>query len=116
MMAKIVDDIAGLHGGRIYPWRLWLDGQARLLSEGVDFALQVDSFRVQVYQAAFRAGKTVHTRVDGPDIYVQADPPPYPVVRSPGGRGGQGTRHMALSSEDGDDGWPEIDRGWVKDD
>ncbi len=61
-------------GGRpqFYPWDLWLDGQVRRLTKGVDFACEPNSFRTLAYTTAVNRGVVVRSKVLDKSIVIQA--------------------------------------------
>lgn len=55
-MAKLIKDIVGQHPLQKYPWAKWLDGRARELRRGVDFALQSSSMTSLIRTTAAKRG------------------------------------------------------------
>lgn len=57
---------------RQYDWERWFDGQIHTLTRSVDFEIETERFRHQVYENAARRGVRARTRVIGEQVFVQA--------------------------------------------
>ena len=72
-MAEILPSTGEHHPEPVqYPWDEWLDGQARLLKHGEDFAIFPYSFRMLAYKTAKRRGLKLTTAELGPTVLLQA--------------------------------------------
>jgi len=58
-----------------YPWDEWLDGQARHLHEGQDYANTTKSLRTVAYRIGKERGIRVRTRVTADGLLIQATGP-----------------------------------------
>ena len=77
-MARVLKTFPHAAKGRkaLYPWAEWLDGQAWLLTKGVDFVTEPDHFRATAFQAAKRNGLKIRTAtVAVKNIAIQAYTP-----------------------------------------
>lgn len=54
-----------------YPWKDWMNGQAWVLKQGVDFKCKVTSLTTGAHHIAKRSGRIVHTRVDGDEVTLK---------------------------------------------
>jgi hypothetical protein len=71
-MAKILKEFPeGIVERGRYPWDEWLDGQIRLLKQGVDFKCKATSFVCIAHVAAARRGGKLNTTRRGDGVVIQ---------------------------------------------
>lgn len=75
-MPKVIEALAPRTGRPAkYDWDLFLDGQARLYTQGEDFDSDPKSFVSQARRQAAERGLSLHARTVGPDsVQLQAAP------------------------------------------
>jgi hypothetical protein len=75
-MARIIDEFPAEWRMRRYPWQEWLDGQPRILTQGVDFTISLVAMQRHFVRTAKERGLRGYTRVTSPtEIAVQAVAP-----------------------------------------
>ena len=72
-MARIIEEFPPEWRARRYPWREWLDGKPRVLTQGEDFAVSLVAMQRHFVRMARERGLQGYTRViSSTEIAVQA--------------------------------------------
>jgi hypothetical protein len=72
-MARIIEEFPPEWRARRYPWREWLDGKPRVLTQGEDFTVSLIAIQRHFVRMARERGLQGYTRVISPtEIAVQA--------------------------------------------
>jgi hypothetical protein len=75
-MARIISEFPVEWRRRRYPWQEWLDGKARVLTQGEDFTISLVAMQRHFTRTAKEQGLRGQTRIISPtEIAVQAVPP-----------------------------------------
>lgn len=74
VMARIIKNprFKAMGRGNGCPWDLWLDGRARLLVEGKDFAGKATYFRNRAYTIAKTRGRRIRVQMEDGGVLLQA--------------------------------------------
>jgi len=57
-----------------YPWDKWFDGNTWQATQGEDFTVPVESFRIMTRAAAARQDMFCETSIQGNDVFFRAFP------------------------------------------